>query len=181
MESGNNLNECLEMLLDVPENASSRLTFIDAESAYLRRDTEQTLRAGVSTKDLFNLISRATQLDQKLNSWSVSVPNEWEFVPAVHFEIPKSVPTKDFMYGTRVDVYPDLFVAGIWNSYRATRIKVLLIICDCINALPHPPTGLLEVCPSSTSLHDSTFISFSSPLRAPSGIQRKSSTATCSS
>ena len=43
------------------------------------------------------------------------------------------------------------FVAGIWNSYRATRIKVLLIICDCINALPHPPTGLLEVCPSSTS------------------------------
>lgn len=168
------------MLVDVPQNTSSRLTFIHAESAYLRRDAEQSLRVEASKKDLFELLSRATQLDQKLTSWALSVPDEWEFVPAVVFEIPKSLPTQDFMYGTRVDVYSDLFVAGIWNSYRATRIRILLIVCDCISALPQPPTGLLEVGHSSMSLHESSFTPFSSPLPSLHILQNPF-TAICSS
>ena len=39
------------------------------------------------------------------------------------------------MYRGRADVYYDMFVAAIWNFYRATKIKVLTIMMECYVAL----------------------------------------------
>ena len=145
MDSGQ-VGDCLEALVGLPQNTSSRLAVIFAQSVYLRRDAELILNSKASETELFELLNQATQLDQTLSAWAISVPSEWKFSATDNFELPKTVPRETFVYEDRVDVYEDLFVAGIWNSYRVNRIKVLSIVCDCIDALPQLPTTLLEVC-----------------------------------
>ena len=152
MDSGQDLGECLETLSDLPQDASSRLTMILAQWVYLRRDAELILNIRALETELFELLNQATQLDQILTAWAISVPPEWKFTATDNFELPKTVPRETFVYQDRVDVYVDLFVADIWNVYRVTRIKVLSIVCDCIDALPQLPTTLLKVCISRAAL-----------------------------
>ena len=47
------------------------------------------------------------------------------------------------MYEDMVDVYLDLSVAQVWNWYRATKIRVLIIIVECFAALRIPSHGAL--------------------------------------
>ena len=156
MDSGQDLRDCLETLVDLPQNTSSRLTVIIAQSAYLRRDAEIILNSKASEMELFELLNQATQLDQTLTAWAISVHPEWKFTATDKFELPRTVPRETFVYEDRVDVYVDLFVASFWNTYRVNRIKVLSIVCDCIDALPQLPTTLLKVCISMVALIYST-------------------------
>lgn len=165
MDSGQDLGDCLETLVDLPQNTSSRLIVINAQSAYLRRDAERILNSKASETELFELLNQATQLDQILTAWAISVHPEWKFTATDKFELPKTVPRETFIYEDRADVYVDLFVAAIWNSYRVNRIKVLSIVCNCIDALPQLPTTLLKVCFSRVALVCSDY-SLSSLLRS---------------
>ena len=146
MDSGQDLIDSLETLVDLPQNTSSRLTAIIAQSVYLRRAAELILDSKASETEVFEILNQATQLDQTLTAWAISVPPEWKFTATDKFELPKTVPRETFVYEDRVDVYEDLFVAGHWNSYRINRINVLSIVCDCIDALPQLPATLLKVC-----------------------------------
>lgn len=145
MGSDKNLVDCLDMLEDLPQNTSSRLTTICAQSAYLRGHAEMVLGAKASETEILELLDHATRIDHLLTSWVLSVPENWKYIATDRFELPKSATKADFVYQDRIDVYLDPFVAGIWNTYRATRIKVLYIICDCIAVLPQPHIGWLEV------------------------------------
>ena len=146
LDSGQDLIDSLETLVDLPQNTSSRLTAIIVQSVYLRRAAELILNSKASETEILELLNQVTQLDQTLTAWAISVPPEWKFTATDKFELPKTVPRETFIYEDRVDVYEDLFVAGHWNSYRVNRIHVLSIACDCVDALPQLPTTLLKVC-----------------------------------
>ncbi|CAF9924133.1 MAG: hypothetical protein HETSPECPRED_005502 [Heterodermia speciosa] len=143
-DSGEDLGDSLETLVDLPQNTSSRLTVISVHLVHLRRDADLILNGEASDTKIIELLNQATQLDQILTAWAISVPREWKFTATDNFELPKSVPRETFIYKDRVDVYEDLVVASIWNSYRVNRIRVLSIVCDCIDALPPLPTTLLK-------------------------------------
>ena len=151
-DSGEDLGDSLETLVDLPQNTSSRLIVISVHLVHLRRDADLILNGEASDTKIIELLNQATQLDQILTAWAISVPREWKFTATDNFELPKSVPRETFIYKDRVDVYEDLVVAGIWNTYRVNRIKVLSIVCDCIDALPPLPTTLLKVCISRVTL-----------------------------
>ena len=140
MAPGNNLADCLEMTSGVPQNTATQLTTLTAQLAYLRSNAEMILGTQASVKEICQVVDCATQLDTLLAAWAHSVPREWEVVATNNFETPMSVQRQDFVYEDRIDVYFDITVAEIWNSYRVTRIKVLSIICDCFAALRQPLT-----------------------------------------
>ena len=173
MDSGQDIGDSLEALEDLPQNTSSRLIVIIAKSAYLRRNAELILNSKASETEIFDLLNQANQLDQMLTAWAISVPPEWKFTATDKFELPKTVPRETFVYEDRVDVYVDLFVAGVWNSYRVNRIKVLSIVCDCIDALPQMPTTLLKVCISRAALTCSDYSLSSLPRSSYGPLPRK--------
>ena len=173
MNSNQDMGDSLEALVDLPQNTSSRLIVIIAQSACLRRDAELTLNSKASETEILDLLNQANQLDQALTAWAISVPPEWRFTATEKFEIPKTVPRETFVYEDRVDVYVDLFVAGVWNWYRVNRIKVLSIVCDCIDALPQLPTTLLKVCISRAALTCSDYSPSSLPRSSHGPLPRK--------
>lgn len=126
------------MTAGVPQNAAIRLTTLTAQLAYLRSKSGMILGPITCPQDVFTLLDDATELDRQLIAWMESVPQDWKFAAAKHFKLPADVPKENFVYNDRTDVYADLSVADIWNSYRVTRLKVLSIILDCIAALPEP-------------------------------------------
>ena len=138
MAPGDILAECLEMIAGVPQNAAIRLTTLTAKLAYLRSKSGMILGPIASPQDILTLLDDATELDRQLIAWMESTPEDWQFAAARHFELPANVPKQNFVYNDRMDVYADLSVADVWNSYRVTRLKVLSIILDCIAALPEP-------------------------------------------
>lgn len=85
-----------------------------------------------------SLLAKAFKVNEQLAEWSQSVPTEWQWVTATSFEISAEVPREKFAYDGRADVYYDLSVAGIWNLYRAIRIKVLTIALNCFASICIP-------------------------------------------
>lgn len=90
-----------------------------------------------------DLLKDAINVNNQLTDWAQAVPPGWQWVGADNFDIPANVPREKFMYGDRMDVYLDLFVASTWNFYRATRIKVLVIALECFNTMGTPYNGPL--------------------------------------
>ena len=144
MAPGNNLADCLDMTFGVPQNAATRLTTLTAQFAYLRSNAEHVLSSVVADDEIIEVLDQATQIDMQLTAWACSVPEEWNVVATRNFELPAESRHQDFIYQDRIDVYFDMFVADIWNSYRVTRIKVLSTICDCVTTLSQPPTVALR-------------------------------------
>ena len=111
--------------------------------AFLRRNARSILGNLVLQGRIPSLLVDAFEVNDQLSDWSQSVPTEWQWVTATSFEFPADVPRETFAYNGRADVYYDLSVAGIWNFYRAIRIKVLTIALNCFSAIYIPGHGQL--------------------------------------
>ena len=70
------------------------------------------------------IIDAATGIEEDLASWSSNVP------PHVRFDRVYGLPLSEEMFSTYYDVYSDYYIAGLWNSYRSTRIIVLEILVE---------------------------------------------------
>lgn len=70
-----------------------------------------------------------------LAQWIESIPVGWEWLAACAFDCPAQTPRTSFVYRDRVDIYYDLWVAGMWNYYRTTRIMVQSIVLNCISRI----------------------------------------------
>ena len=95
-------------------------------------------------QDVFLLLERAIELNDRLLTWTRSLPGDWKFVATDKLEIPTGYPKHHFVYQDRIDVYSDLSIATTWNSYRVTRLRVLTIILSCVAKLPEPLTHALR-------------------------------------
>jgi hypothetical protein len=110
-------------------------------------------RAESVTRAILQLIKCCQRLDTALATWCDTVPENWKYTSRPRG---KSTPD-DFdsetseVYTENVDIYPDVWTAKTWNSYRTTRILVQAIIlrsvawlaeCDSPNPRVIPHMGL---------------------------------------
>ena len=105
--------------------------------------------SGSSIKILHSLLAPALHLDARLSQWLDSLPTYWYPISVsspscLHMSVAEAG-----LYGSSCDIYPSLPVAGIWNSYRTTRIATLKIILVCQQSL----TGLNSEADSSARRH----------------------------
>ncbi|KAL9113995.1 MAG: hypothetical protein Q9187_007534, partial [Circinaria calcarea] len=117
--------EWAEYIRTVPLNAASRLTFVGEEVTALRAFAGRIFictTEGGSRQELLDLVIFARKVDENLTKWESSVPESWKPKPAS--DTTPAALVKYHAYGTTMDIYPDLWVASIWNSYRFLRLVV---------------------------------------------------------
>jgi hypothetical protein len=81
---------------------------------------------------VLDMIRRAQMVDQEIVNWMGSTPVRWQF-KAVTWEdhVPNGDYTKAEVYPGRVDMYPDFWIASIWNLGRVSRIVLSSVIVRC--------------------------------------------------
>ena len=140
----NHVTTCAEFTAGVPQNTAARLTPMCAELARLRSDARRVLGNPGFEDEIPNIFTHALEINDLFVSWARSVPDDWRWIAADHFKIPPGVPRALFLYQGRMDIYYDIHVAGIWNVYRTSRLRVLSIILDCIAAMDGNCSGTLH-------------------------------------
>ena len=124
------------MFKAVPQNAAARLTSATINIADLRSCAKSALllpSTPDSERDVNDIIEYAVSVDLLVDAWQASLPEEWKWIPADHFDLPAASVSRDaYIYKDRKDIYHDLWVESIWNAYRSARVKVQTIILDCI-------------------------------------------------
>jgi hypothetical protein len=75
------------------------------------------------------IITTALEMDDEFSSLSASMPAEWQFNSIFTNAGPQLVYIKTY------HIYPDLWVAHIWNSIRILRITLHQIICAQMEAI----------------------------------------------
>ena len=96
-------------------------------------------RADVKTRvlsDYRSIVDVAFQIDRELFSLANDMPIQWRFQTVSVLE------QSELVFGTKYHVYPDLWVASIWNAYRTCR---LLLHQEIRTQL----TYVLDTCPQS--------------------------------
>ncbi|MCJ1404948.1 hypothetical protein MMC11_008174 [Xylographa trunciseda] len=123
--------EFTEYMKALPSNAATRLTALEAEVANLLASARGTFDPdqAVSNSQLFELSASAADIDDKLRHWADSVPRQWNPLPAKDNSPPALA--KFQAYGKRMDIYPEVWVVSIWNSYRILHIAVQEVIACC--------------------------------------------------
>ena len=142
---GRNLADCVALANGVPQTAAHRLNLICTALAYLRKNARAVFGDSRLRDQVPDLLDDANKVNNQLKDWAQWVPPEWKWTTAERFEIPESLSRRDFVYDNSVDVYLDLHVAQIWNFYRATRIKVLIIALECHNTVSEASLGRLAI------------------------------------
>ena len=140
IEEGTSFKRCPDalsaMFKSLPQNAAARLTSATINIADLRSCAKSALvlpRSSDSEKEVNDVLEYAISVDLLVAAWADLLPEEWEWTPADHFDIPSVSVSRDaYIYKDRKDVYLDLWVESIWNAYRSARIKVQTIILECI-------------------------------------------------
>ncbi|MCJ1389507.1 hypothetical protein MMC18_002364 [Xylographa bjoerkii] len=138
--------EFAEHIKALPSNAATRLTALEAEVANLLASARLAFGPDqiVSQSELFELSSSASELDEKLHHWAESVPQQWNPLPAK--DNSSAALAKFQAYGSRMDIYPEVWVVSIWNSYRILHIAVQEAIACCAVAV-----GIIDQMPGSTN------------------------------
>ena len=143
IEQGTSFKRCPDGLSNVfkraPQNAAARLTSATINIADLRSSAKSALllpKNAESEQEVNDLLEYAISVDLLVAAWPESLPEDWKASPADHFDYPfGDAPKSAFVYDDKMDVYIDLWVQSIWNQYRSARIKIQIIILDCISWL----------------------------------------------
>jgi hypothetical protein len=144
----------------MPENPATRLDVFAAELANLKalveslkiptpsppsplqlstgaRAVSPTSCAETVIKILRSALATALDLDARLAEWPKHIPTFWHptSVPSPSCIDPSIVAAG--LYDTSCDIYPSIYVAGLWNWYRALRVATIKIIVTCQRRLIH--------------------------------------------
>ena len=143
IEEGTSFKRCPDalsaMFKNLPQNAAARLTSATINIADLRSSAKSALslsQSPDSEKEVNDILEYAISVDLLVAAWAESLPLDWMWTSAEHFDLqPSSVSRDAFTYKDRKDIYLDLWVESIWNAYRSARVKVQTLILRCITWL----------------------------------------------
>lgn len=95
-----------------------------ADSLFSEKRSESTTGA------ILQLIECCQHLDTALSTWRETTPEDWQYTSQPNFTsvLFDFSPETSEVYPGNVDVYPDVWIAKAWNSYRTTRIFVQAMI-----------------------------------------------------
>lgn len=131
-----------DVVRDVPKTAGNRQDELNIQVADIQYRTAQLNASGfVDASDALMVLSKATELDQRMLAWEGSTPPDWAPIRVSGDEcIPQSV-RETGLYQNHCDIYKSVFVAERLNSHRSSRIKTQMIILDCLRSLNKSSPG----------------------------------------
>ncbi|KAL8756370.1 MAG: hypothetical protein Q9199_002983 [Rusavskia elegans] len=127
---------------DAFESAASRLTSLSARLSDLTAYAYpilKNMRQFPSQEQLMSILDYAGDVEAQLSTWPDTVPNDWHWRPSHTFDSLPSQESKLFVYNRRVDIYHDIWVASIWNSYRGTMLMIQYLTLQSLGMLNPPP------------------------------------------
>lgn len=144
----------------MPRSAANRLTLVEGEVACLLSSARCLFDGDYPATDsqLVRLTCSATNVKKKLMDWVCNLSEEW--IPKPARDRSPSTLSKFQAYGTRMDIYPDIWVVSIWNTYRVLHITVEMVLvtsCTTRKAMNRAPGGSIghpEELPSIQQLVD---------------------------
>ena len=93
-------------------------------------------KASFKSKDFNALKNESVALDRRFADWQDS--RVTEFKPTITGHVIRSKHESEIAVGYspgRVDTYFDLYVAGVWNIFRAARLLLIALIINLLNIL----------------------------------------------
>jgi hypothetical protein len=95
-----------------------------AENLFGEKRSQSTIEA------ILELIECCQHLDTALVTWRETIPSDWEYTSRPNGTSAQDDfnPETSEVYPGKVDVYPDIWIARAWNSYRTTRIFAQAVI-----------------------------------------------------
>ncbi|KAL8803062.1 MAG: hypothetical protein Q9200_006366 [Gallowayella weberi] len=127
---------------DAFENAASRLTSLSAPLSDFMAYANPILRnfqPFPSKEQLMSIVDYAGEVEARLSTWPDTVPPDWHWKTSHTFDSLPSHERKLFMWNHRADVYHDIWVASIWNSYRGTMLMLQYLTLQALGMLNPPP------------------------------------------
>ncbi|KAL8956525.1 MAG: hypothetical protein Q9193_005977 [Seirophora villosa] len=124
------------------ETAASRLTSLSAQVSDFLAFANPTLRNRnvVPSRDqLIAILDHAAKVEAQLSAWPESVPDDWWWKSSNTFNTLASHERKLYVYNRRVDIYPNIWVASVWNSYRSTMLLIQYTVLQTLGFLRSPP------------------------------------------
>ena len=122
-------------------NSANRLTLLGLRVPALREAGARCLQAPINpsvAKDVLKLLEEARDVDRAISEWPLELPASWKYKSVRAFTCsPDAIRASDYYPGP-VDIYSDLSVANVWNTYRGYRVHCLTIILNCIERLVPP-------------------------------------------
>ena len=125
------LNNWAEVMEIMPCSTANRLTLVEGEVANLLSSTRCLFDNGhpVVASQLIRLTCSAMGVQKRLMDWVCGVPKEW--IPKQAADKSPATISKFQAYSTRMDIYPDIWVVSILNTYRVLHITVQMVIATC--------------------------------------------------
>ena len=126
---------------------ASRLTSLSAQVSDLLAFANPILRNRnefPSTDQLTAILDYAIKVESQISVWPNYIPEDWWWKPSHTFDTLPSHERKLYTYNRRVDIYPDIWVASIWNSYRGTILMIQYTILQTLGMLRPPPMSHLS-------------------------------------
>lgn len=122
---------------DLPRNTASHLTPISAQVANLRGYADRVFQQPWlhSASRIEPIFHAARKIDTTLQDWAISVPDTWLYHPATRFESPTDEPRETFVYQNQIDMYEDVNIANVWNTYRTNRVVTNRVMLTCLAIL----------------------------------------------
>ncbi|KAI1618997.1 hypothetical protein EDD37DRAFT_294274 [Exophiala viscosa] len=102
-----------------------------------------------ATANVRRLLSAARSLLSSFEDWPSRIPDDWQ-PRTMNHQIDASELSSLDIYPGRIDVYPDLYVAAVWNTYRTTLLRLCDVIAQCgqyleTDAMPFGETAEYQV------------------------------------
>ena len=126
--------EWSEYLSQVQYNVATRLTIITADIADLQafaNDIFSLPAHVIASNEVSSILARALAIEQRLSEWASTLPDDWQSQPAA--DTSPSTLYKFQAYSANMDIYYDVWVASIRNSFRSQCITIQIMIINCLD------------------------------------------------
>lgn len=130
------LNIWSELGVSAPQHPPELLGSLSVELPNLRTAVDEIMSSPYATDEsIIAVLHLATRVDQSISQWDSLLPDSWKPRPIIY--VPSPDEEEEYsLYQNTCDVYPDIWVANTWNSYRCSRIATQRAVLSCFSRLP---------------------------------------------
>ena len=85
-----------------------------------------------NTRVMFDALRKCQTVDQEVSNWMATTPPHWKHETITLQGTLDSHSTSSEVYAGRVDIYPDSYIASVWNLARSVRLILACLIVRSI-------------------------------------------------
>lgn len=117
----------------MPSNPATLLDAISVEAAnVLAAAAEHKASCApyiLHDEAMSEILFHAEEVESRFAAWQTQIPQEWWPTPLSRDLVAQDIIDAGLL-GDYCDMYPDISVCAMWNSFRTTRLRILSLIAD---------------------------------------------------